>query len=178
MLRRIDRAAEAAAAFCMAVSAAMICANVFYRYVVLSWMRAAAEDAPWFSPVADFFADWLASVGAIAGEVPGYLLVWISFVGAYLAHRRNEHIGVDFLSALLPAAAEKARRNAVRFLLLALFAVLFAQSARMIWVDGETEIETADIAQGWFMLVLPASALLLAAATAAQFWSGEKRRES
>ena len=39
----------------------------------------------------------------------------------------------------------------------------------MIRVSGATEIETAEIAQGWFMLILPLAALLLALAAMTRF---------
>jgi TRAP-type C4-dicarboxylate transport system permease small subunit len=40
-------------------------------------------------------------------------------------------------------------------------ALLFYQSVRMIIIDGSTEIETAEIAQGWFMAILPLASVLL-----------------
>lgn len=164
MLRVVDKLTEAAAALCLAASALMICANVFRRYVVLDWLGALAERAKWMAPVAVFFDEAFAPIGAVADEVPGLLLVWISFLGAYLVQRRGGHIRFEVLTDMLPPQAKSAVALAVNLLLLGFFILLFAQSLRMILVDGSTEIETAEIAQGWFMAVMPISAALLSAA--------------
>ena len=177
MLRAVDKFTEAAAALCLAVSALMICANVFRRYVILGWMSALAERFERAAPMAAFFERAFAPIGAVADEVPGLLLVWISFLGAYLVQRRAEHIRFEVLTDMLPARAKAAVAVAVNFALLGFFGLLLAQSLRMIWVDGTTEIETADIAQGWFMAVLPISAILLAAATAKTIFGEKKRRD-
>ena len=176
MLRAVDKLAEAAAALCLAASALMICANVFHRYVVLGWLDALAERAEWTAPVAAFFKGALAPIGAVADEVPGLLLVWISFLGAHVVQRRGGHIRFEVLTDSLPPRAKFAVALAVNFALLAFFALLLAQSLRMIWIDGATEIETASIAQGWFMSVMPVSAALLAVAVVAAIWDEIKSR--
>lgn len=178
MLRALDKLAEAGAALCLGASTLMICANVFRRYVVLGWLSALAERAEWARPVAAFFEGMLAPVGAVADEVPGLLLVWISFLGAYLVQRRGGHIRFGALTDALPSRAKSAVAFAVNLALLGFFALLFAQSVRMIRVDGATEIETAEIAQGWFMAVMPISAALLAAAVAAAMLSEVKKRRN
>ena len=44
MLNRLDRLVEALAVICLVASTAMICANVFHRYVVLGWLRGGAKE--------------------------------------------------------------------------------------------------------------------------------------
>ena len=51
VLRLLDRAIGALAALLVAGSAAAVCLNVFYRYVVLDWLRNGAESLPWLGPV-------------------------------------------------------------------------------------------------------------------------------
>ena len=59
----------------------------------------------------------------------------------------------------------KAVLQTVSDLLIAVFlCILLYQSWRMIQVDGATEIETAEIGQGWFMAVLVAFPLLILSA--------------
>ncbi len=96
----------------------------------------------------------------MADEVPGYLLVWIAFLGAYLMLRRDGHISFETLVDALPRLAGKAVRVFNGLLLIGFFAILLVQSVRMIRVSGRTEIETAEIAQGWFMAILPLAAIL------------------
>jgi len=164
MWRLVDRVIEWLAALCLAASALMIFANVIHRYVVLGWMRDFAEHAEWFAPVFDFLGQLFLPAAAAAGEVPGYLLVWISFLGAFLAQRNDIHIRFEGVTDMLPAPVRNKLRTAVYCMLVALFFLLLFQSIRMIRVNGETEIESAEIAEGWFMLVIPITACLLIAA--------------
>lgn len=163
MWRVIDRVMEAAAALCLAASAFIIFANVLYRYVVLGWMRRFAEHADWFAPISNYLELLFLPAAAAAGEFPGYLLIWISFLGAFLAQRQDLHIRFEGATDMLPVAVQKPLRIAVQGMLIVMFAMLFFQSVRMIGVDGTTEIESAEIAQGWFMLVLPVVAIMLIA---------------
>ncbi len=158
----IDRLVTAAAVLCLVASTAMIVANVFYRYVVLDWLRIGAREAAWLTPLYDLLNEAFGRVSVTADEVPGYLLVWIAFLGAYLALRRDGHIAFDLLIRALPARPGKGLRIAIDVAVLAFLGLLLWQSLRMIRIDGATEIETAEIAQGWFMAVLPISAVLLA----------------
>ena len=45
-------------------------------------------------------------------------------------------------------------------LIVSFFGALLWQSVRMIRVSGRTEIETMEIAQGYFMAILPISSVL------------------
>ena len=47
----------------------------------------------------------------------------------------------------------------------------------MISIAGATEIETAEIAQGWFMLIMPIAAVLLLIATIQRFFDLNKPQE-
>lgn len=167
-MRVVDRWVGAVAVVCLVVSTGMICANVFYRYVVLDWFRGWAKDADWVAPVYRVLNDLFGAVSVTADEVPGYLLVWIAFLGAYLAMRREGHIGFDVLIDRLAPQWRRGVRAAIDISIVAFLALLLWQSIRMIRVDGATEIETAEIAQGWFMAVLPISATLLIVAVAAK----------
>ncbi len=161
-MKLIDRIVTAAAVLCLVASTAMILANVFYRYAVLGWLRSWARAADWLTPAYDFLNEAFGAVSVTADEVPGYLLVWIAFLGAYLALRRDGHIAFDLLIRALPDRPRRVLRISIEAAVLVFLGLLLWQSLRMIRIDGATEIETAEIAQGWFMAVLPLAALLLA----------------
>jgi TRAP-type C4-dicarboxylate transport system permease small subunit len=154
----------ALAAVFVAASAGAICLNVFYRYVVLDWLRAGAEAWAWLAPPYRLLDGLLAPVSVTADEVPGFMLVWIAFLGAYLAVRQNRHISFGLLVERLPPRPRAAVRATVDGTVLFFFAMLLWLSIRMIGIDGAREIETADIPQGVFMMVLPmtAAAIMLA----------------
>ena len=161
MFRLIDRTVEGIAVFAFAVSSIFICINVINRYLVLGAMRELSRTSESFAPVYLFFREWLGAISVTADEVPGFLLVWVAFLGAYLALRREGHISFDLLLDALPPKPRKLV-IAINMTLLGLFlSVLLGHSVRMIRVAGRTEIETAEIAQGWFMLIMPIASLLL-----------------
>lgn len=164
LLRIIDRLVEAVAVLCLVASTGMICANVFYRYVILGWLRHGAEAAAWLTPAYDFLNGVFGSVSVTADEVPGFLLVWIAFLGAYLAMREDGHISFDVVIDALPERLRLAALTIIDLSIAAFLVLVLLQSVRMMEVDGGTEIETADIAQGWFMAILPIAAILLLAA--------------
>ena len=161
LVRLIDGIVEVVAATALVAAASMILINVFNRYVVLGWMRASAETSDlgaWLFEATDAL---LSPISATADEVPGLLLVWIAFLGAYLAYRRGGHIAFDLVVERLPRLARRLVVVLTDITIVAFLVLLFLQSLRMIRVDGETEIETAEIAQGWFMTIIPLSAALL-----------------
>lgn len=159
-MRLIDKIVEATAVLAFAVSSLLILLNVFNRYVIFDWMRNLAKTWPDFDPVYLFFRDVLGSWSVMADEVPGLLLVWIAFLGAYLMMRNNGHIAFDMIIEAIPGKFSRTLKL-LNFLLLGGFMIILLwQSVRMIQVSGRTEIETAEIAQGWFMIILPLAALL------------------
>ncbi len=158
LLRTIDKVFGALAAVFVAASASAICLNVFYRYVVLGWLRNGAEAWPWLAGPYHLLDGLLAPVSVTADEVPGFMLVWIAFLGAYLALRQDRHISFGLLVERLPPRPRAIVRAAVDGAVLFFFAMLFWLSIRMIGFDGAREIETAEIPQGAFMLVLPLAA--------------------
>ncbi len=160
-LRGLDRAVEAVAVIIFAASCLFILLNVLNRYLVLGFLRGLAKDWDGLRPAYFAVRDAIGSIVVTADEVPGLLLVWIAFLGAYLAYRREGHIAFDLLAEALPTVWRKALAVANAVLIGGFLVMLLWQSIRMIRVSGATEIETAEIAQGWFMLILPIAALLL-----------------
>src|SRR6266542_4259240 len=78
----LDVAIEAVAAALMAAMCAIVFLGVFFRYVLgdpLSWTE----------------------------EIARLCLVWITFLGTYLAYRRNLHISIDLVQKRLSRSAKK-----------------------------------------------------------------------
>jgi TRAP-type transport system small permease protein len=136
MLRVLDAVVAAVTAATVAATVVITCLAVFCRYVLNS-------SLPW------------------PEEIDGYLLIWISFLGAYPAAREGHHLGIDLLMDRLPAGGRRVLRTLVDAALIALFAVILVQSLRWIGVSGGREIETAEIPKGIFMSAIPISMALL-----------------
>lgn len=164
LLAGLDRSIEFCAAVALFISLMCISLNVFYRYAVMGWLRIAAEQLEWFWVTHLFHGmqALIAPISMTADEIPGYLLVWLSFLGAYLATRHEKHIGFELWIHQLPPITLRWVRSLTDGLLMAYFIILGYFSAVMIAIDGNVDIETAAIPQGWFMLVLPIATILLA----------------
>jgi len=178
MLRIIDRVVEGVAVLAFAASSLLICINVINRYLVLGGMRKLAASFDGFTPVYLAFRDILGDISVMADEVPGFLLVWVAFLGAYIAMRRGGHISFDLLANKLRGTPRKALRLINALLVGGFLGLLLWQSIRMIRVSGRTEIETAEVAQGWFMLILPIAAVLLLLALARDLYTAMTATES
>lgn len=161
VLRILDRTVEAAAIAAFAISSLFIFLNVLNRYLVLGLFRDLARDYESLRPAYSAVRSALGDIVVTADEVPGYLLAWVAFLGAYLAMRREGHIAFDLLAESLPRAGRRILTAINAALVGGFLAMLLWQSIRMIRVAGATEIETAEIAQGWFMLIMPIAAVLL-----------------
>lgn len=160
-LRRLDQIVEGAAVAIFAASSLLIIINVINRYLVLGALRSWSRAYEDFTPVYLFFREIFGAVSVTADEVPGLLLVWVAFLGAYLAMRRDGHIAFDLIARLAGRRWRRALALVSSGLIVGFLCLLLWQSMRMIRVSGRTEIETAEMAQGWFMAILPIAALLL-----------------
>ena len=116
--------------------------SVIYRYTI------ASLDG------LEVVADLLSNISVTADEIPGYLLIWVSFLGAYLAIRDDMHIKCDMFLEPLNHKWRLIIELFIEALVIAFFAMLFYLSILMIMIDGSTEIETAEIAQGYFYAYL------------------------
>jgi TRAP-type transport system small permease protein len=131
MIRLVDQVLTVVAAIIVAATAVITCLAVFCRSVLHS-------SLPW------------------PEEVTGYLLVWTSFIGAYLAVRDNSHIGFDLLVEKLGSRPQKVLRTITDVILITFFVVLVHQSWRMLTVVGNTPLQTIEaIPVGLFIASLP-----------------------
>jgi TRAP-type transport system small permease protein len=131
MIRLLDQVLTVVAALIVAATAMITCIAVFCRSVLHS-------SLPW------------------PEEVTGYLLVWTSFIGAYLAVRDNSHIGFDLLVEKLGSGPQKVLRTITDVVLITFFVVLVHQSWRMLTVVGNTPLQTIEaIPIGLFIASLP-----------------------
>ncbi|MBZ9560102.1 MULTISPECIES: TRAP transporter small permease [Modicisalibacter] len=143
MLNWLDRLVRVVVGALVAATAVAVCLNVFFRYVLNSGLV------------------W-------ADEVPGFLLVWIAFLGAYLAARDDGHIAFDMLVDAFPRALRRVVRALGDLAVTGFFVLLGVTSWQMIARVGGRSIETLPIDQGVFMGVLPLASILMVIAMLAR----------
>lgn len=92
-------------------------------------------------------------------ELPRFLFIWMTFLGAVIAMRQNAHLGIDSLVKLFPLAGKKICWAISQLLILLCCVVMFygtwlqhevmgnnyspTMQVRMLWVFGVTYITSA-----------------------------------
>jgi len=95
-------------------------------------------------------------------EVPRYLLIWISFLGAAACVARREHVGFDVLFNALPAPARRWLGAAIGVLILCFGWNMFRYGIVFVKDFGPDMMETIPYTNYWYYVAMPiAGALLL-----------------
>ena len=160
LLKKLDTVVNFLAGLALVIGSLLLLFSVIYRYIIL-YLHELSND----SVIIEYMVDIFSSVSVTADEIPGYLLIWISFLGAYLAIRDNKHIRFDMFDGEKMAKYKPIFHLVADMLVLLFFALLFYYSIRMIIVNGNTEIETAEIPEAYFMYIFPLSSCLIIYAT-------------
>lgn len=129
-IRILDRVMSALAATLIVGTAVVTCLAVFFRSVI-------GASLPW------------------PEELSGNLLVWTSFVGAYVAARANGHIAFDLLIDKFPAPVRKTVATINDLILFAFFGLMVSLSYKAISIVGGTSLETLPVPKGVFMAAIP-----------------------
>ncbi|MDD3343871.1 MAG: TRAP transporter small permease [Sulfurospirillaceae bacterium] len=168
----IDRTVTVLSVFLLIVSASSLLFAIFYRYAIMTHLRELSEVYLWLAPTFHFLSNALADISTTTDEIPGFILVWISFLGAYLVEREANHIRFDMLVEALPKRLNWVIGLVMQLLLVGFFAMLLYYSSKMIWIDGMSEIETLPIGQGWFMAILPLASVLMILSVCINIYKG------
>ena len=151
--RRVNRMAEQALCGLGAAMIGVVAAQVFFRYVLnqsLFWSE----------------------------ELARFLLVWLTFIGATVAYRRNAHPRIHLFSGRTGPRAGRAMRIGMHLVALVFCALLAVYGAQFAFFIRQQISPALQLPRWTVMLVLPASGALMmlhaVAAIAAEF--GERGR--
>ena len=88
-------------------------------------------------------------------EIARFMLVWLVFLGSFLAYIQDEHLGLDILVAKLPATVRKIVAFATNMLILfALYAVM--EGGYLLMRDNFDWLSSAaEIPQGYVYFIVP-----------------------
>lgn len=108
-------------------------------------------------------------------EFVGYLLVWLTFLGAVLARLHRRHIGIENLLDRLPKALGRGLAIVNHFLMVAIHVVLLVYGAQLVSRILSDRASTLPVPMGVVYLVLPLSAALMLIVESihiSRLWSG------
>ena len=94
-------------------------------------------------------------------EVPRYLLIWISFLGAAICVDRKEHIAFDILYDHLGAAPRSVLAWIINLLILAFGFVMFWWGVVFVEDFGGDLMETIPYKNYWYYVAMPISGALI-----------------
>jgi TRAP-type transport system small permease protein len=139
MKKIIDRTVDAFLGSVMLGMAVVVFLQVFFRYALnnpLSWPEEAAR----------------------------MLIVWLTFVGGYMAMREKKHIGFNLLVKKLPDPVEHTVEIVGRLLIILFLVVFIWQGTGFAQKSFHILMPYTDISVGWFVYsVFPVSGILMLA---------------
>jgi TRAP-type C4-dicarboxylate transport system permease small subunit len=94
-------------------------------------------------------------------EVPRYLLIWFSFLGAAACVARREHVGFDVLFNALPAPVRRWLGAAIGVLILCFGWNMFRHGIVFVKDFGPDMMETIPFTNYWYYVAMPISGALL-----------------
>jgi TRAP-type C4-dicarboxylate transport system permease small subunit len=154
MLKTFDRVLDwitAIVKYVMLVQASMIfviiCLAVFTRYLL------------------NYVPSW-------SEEVPRYLLVWISYLGAALAVKYKEHISLDFFFNLMPVRARQVGHLILNVLIGTVGVIMLVFGIGLVRQFGDDLMESIAVKSFWFYLAMPISGGLMVLYIIQDTWKG------
>jgi len=94
-------------------------------------------------------------------EVPRYLLVWISYLGAALAVKYKEHISLDFFFNLMPVRARQVGHLILNVLIGTVGVIMLVFGIGFVRQFGDDLMESIVVKNFWFYLAMPISGGLM-----------------
>lgn len=141
MKRIVDKGVDFALAAMLLVMTVIVFAQVFFRYVLnapLSWPE----------------------------ETARMLIIWMTFVGAYMALREHRHIGFNLVVKKFPRTARFWIEVGVLISILAFLAVVIREGAYFAQRSFNIRMPYTRISVGWFVYsAFPVSGVLMFAQT-------------
>jgi len=123
----------------------VICVTVFTRYML------------------DLVPSW-------SEEIPRYMLVWITYLGAALCVHYQEHISLDIFYKLLPVRVQQVGRLALNLMVGGVGTIMVVYGVALLRQFGEDMMESIPVTNFWLYLAMPVSGLLIVLYVILEVW--------
>ena len=94
-------------------------------------------------------------------EVPRYLLVWITYLGAALAVKFKEHISLDVFFNLMPLRARQVGHILLNGLIAVVGTIMVVYGIALVSQFKDDLMESIPVTNFWLYLVMPISGTLM-----------------
>jgi TRAP-type C4-dicarboxylate transport system permease small subunit len=103
-------------------------------------------------------------------EIPRYLLVWITYLGAALAIKFKEHISLDVFFNLMPLKARQVGHLILNGLIAIVAVIMVVYGIGLLNHFGDDKMESIPLTNFWLYLVMPISGTLMLLYLAQDTW--------
>jgi TRAP-type transport system small permease protein len=94
-------------------------------------------------------------------EVPRYLLIWVSFLGAAACVLKREHVGFDVILNALPRPLRRATSTAISLMIFGFGAVMLRYGIDFVRDFGGDLMETIPFKNYWYYPAMPVAGALM-----------------
>jgi len=105
-------------------------------------------------------------------EIPRYLLVWITYLGAALAVNYKEHISLDIFFNLMPVRGRQVGHLILNVLIAIVGVIMFIYGIGLVRQFGDDLMESIPVKNFWLYLAMPVSGGLIILYIIRQTWKG------
>ena len=143
MLRLLDRILDGITAVVKATMIFLTCA-IFFITTITVFTRYILNYVPSWSE-----------------EVPRYLLVWITYLGAALAVKYKEHISLDVFFNMMPLRARQVGHIFLNVLIAIVGTIMVVYGIALVSQFKDDLMESIPVTNFWLYLVMPISGTLM-----------------
>ena len=138
---------------------------------VVKWVMIVMTCVIFFITTFTVFTRYLINyVPSWSEEIPRYLLVWITYLGAALAIKYKEHISLDVFFNLLPLKARQVGHLFLNGLIAIVAVIMVVYGIGLVNHFGDDKMESIPLTNFWLYLVMPISGTLMLLYLAQDTW--------
>jgi len=140
---------------------------------VVKWLMVSMTCVIFFITTITVFTRYVLNfVPSWSEEIPRYLLVWITYLGAALAIKFKEHISLDVFFNLMPLRARQVGHLLLNGLIAIVAVIMVVYGIGLVNHFGNDLMESIPVTNFWLYLAMPVSGTLMLLYIIQDTWRG------
>ncbi len=140
---------------------------------VVKWVMVSMTCVIFFITTITVFTRYVLNfVPSWSEEIPRYLLVWITYLGAALAVKYKEHISLDVFFNLMPVRVRQVGHLFLNILVAIVALIMVVYGVSLVNHFGDDLMESIPLTNFWLYLAMPISGSLMIFYIIQDTWKG------